>query len=230
MMKILSKRISPDSFTTAKLQKKPMQTKTLLVSILFLVCFFIITLIRPSFQGIDQDVSLWSASINSGFFTMPAKTISAVFDTTSMIVLSVVVAVFLLLFHHAQYSLFLLGSMGGTALLVDLCKSVIQSPRPLNQIVSEPGFSFPSGHTTSTVVFFGVLAYFVWKHSKTIKAKGATLAAYVSIASIVGFDRIYLNVHWFTDVIGAIFLGGFWLAFCVFVFTNVVSSRRLSGF
>ncbi len=201
------------------MQKELTQPKIILISLLLLFCFVTIAVLRPSFLGINQSVNSWSASVNHGFFTLPAETISVVFDTTSLVILSLVVAICFLLFHHARYSVLLLGSMGGTALLVEFCKTLIQSPRPLNGIVAETGFSFPSGHTTSTVVFFGVLAYFAWKQSGSVKVKGAIIAAYVSVTSTVGFDRIYLNVHWFSDIVGAVFLGGFWLAFCVFVFT-----------
>ncbi len=201
------------------------KAKPLLVSLSFVVCFLTIAVIRSGFYSINQHINLWSASVNTGFFTLPAETISIVFDTIPMAILSVIVATILLLFHHARYGILLLGSMGGTTLLVDFCKTVFQSPRPLNQIVSASGFSFPSGHTTSTVVFFGVLAYFALKQSGRVKVKAAIIAAYVSVTAVVGFDRIYLNVHWFSDVIGAVFLGGFWLSFCVFIFNRLISSR-----
>ncbi len=111
--------------------------------------------------------------------------------------------------------------MAGEALLVEFLKIVIMSPRPLNGIIAVTGYSFPSGHTTSCVVFFGILTYFVWKHWNSFKIKASTAGLYVSLTAVVAFDRIYLNVHWFSDIIGAVFLGAFWLAFSIFLFKNL---------
>ena len=156
--------------------------------------------------------------------------ISVVFDTTALVILSLVVAVFLFLTHHRRYSLLLLGAMAGDALLVQIFKMLIMSPRPLNEIIAETNYSFPSGHTTGSVVFFGVLTYFAWVHWGSKKVKVATGGFYVSITALVGFDRIYLNVHWFSDIIGALFLGAFWLSFCILTFKYATSNNRVQHF
>ena len=194
------------------------QRKILLTSILFVFCFFAVALFRGRLLTVNLSVNLWSASINTGFFTLPAQTISIFFDTTALAAVSLVVSVFLFALHFKRYALLLLGAMVGDALLVSLFKFLIMSPRPLNGIITETGYSFPSGHTTGSVVFFGVLTYIAWKKWTSKKVKALTSGLYVSITAVVSFDRIYLNVHWFSDVLGAIFLGAFWLTFCILIF------------
>jgi undecaprenyl-diphosphatase len=120
--------------------------------------------------------------------------------------------------------------MAGDALLVDVCKTIIASPRPLNEIIVETNFSFPSGHVTSTVVLFGVFTYLAWKHWKTTKTKILTGAFYVLVTAIVSFDRIYLNVHWLSDVVGGVFLGVFWLSFCIYLFNRLIVAGRVKRF
>ncbi len=209
------------------MRKTLAENKILLSSFVFLICFFIIDFLRASiFNGINQNLSLWAASINNGFFTIPALTISIIFDTIALAIISLVIGVLLFVFHYQRFSLLLLSSMAGAALLVNIFKIIIQSSRPPNEILPETGYSFPSGHVTSTVVFFGVLTYFAWKYCYTNKTKIVASATYISIISIVAFDRIYLNVHWFSDVIGAIFLGSFWLAFCIYIFNRLISLRK----
>jgi len=110
--------------------------------------------------------------------------------------------------------------MAGDVLLVEFFKAIIASPRPLNGIIVETGYSFPSGHTTSSIVLFGILVYIVWRQWKNMKVKVLAVGLYVSEVGVVGFDRIYLNVHWFSDVLGALFLGAFWVAFCVWMFKS----------
>ena len=121
----------------------------------------------------------------------------------------------------------MLGAMAGDVLLVQTCKTLIASPRPLNEILAETGYSFPSGHVTGRVVFFGVLTYFAWSHWSSIKVKVLTGGLYVGIATVVGFDRIYLNVHWLSDVVGSVFLGAFWLLFCIMALRYLASRRAL---
>ncbi|HLN45157.1 MAG TPA: phosphatase PAP2 family protein [Candidatus Sulfotelmatobacter sp.] len=209
------------------MRKEFTENKSLLFSLVFLICFFIINFLRGSiFNSINQDIDLWAASINNGFFTIPAIIISITFDTAALAIISLAIGGLLFIFHYRRYGLLLLSSMAGAALLVEMFKMLIRSSRPLNEILRTTSYSFPSGHVTSTVVFFGILTYFVWKHWHTIKTKVITCVAYVFVISVVSFDRIYLNVHWFSDVIGAIFLGSFWLAFCIYVFNRLISSKK----
>jgi undecaprenyl-diphosphatase len=173
---------------------------------------------------INLSINLWSASVNRGFFTLPAQIISIVFDTVVLAILSFVVAIFLFVLHYKKYSLLLLGAMAGGTLLVELFKTIIMSPRPLNGLIITSGYSFPSGHTVSSMVFFGVLTYFVWKNWDSVKTKALAGGFYISITALVGFDRIYLNVHWFGDIVGSIFLGAFWVTLCILLFKYLVSS------
>jgi len=199
-------------------------------SVLFLICFLLTAVFRGSFNTINLNVNLWADSVNSGFFTPAAKVISVIFNTTALFILTVIVAVYLFATHHKNYSLLLLGAMAGDALLVQIFKTLVMSPRPLNEIIASGGYSFPSGHTTGSVVFFGVLTYFAWVHWGSKKVKLATGGFYVSITALVGFDRIYLNVHWFSDIIGAVFLGAFWLSFCILTFKYATSNHRVQNF
>jgi undecaprenyl-diphosphatase len=194
------------------------QRRILLIAIVFAICFFAVAFFRDSFYSVNLNVNLWSASINKGFFTLPAQLIAVIFDTTALAAISLVVAILLFILHQRRYGLLLLGAMAGDALLVELFKTVIMSPRPLNGIVAESGYSFPSGHTTGSVVFFGVLIYFVWENWGSKKVKALTGGLYFSVTAVVGFDRIYLNVHWFSDILGGVFLGAFWLTFCILLF------------
>lgn len=194
---------------------------------LLLACFLLVTAFIGSFDKVNFSINQWAASINTGPFTPTAQVVSVVFDTTSMVAISLVVAVFLFLLHQRRYSLLLLSAMGGEALLFGILKTVIRSPRPLNGIITQTGFSFPSGHTISSVVFFGVLTYVAWRRWGSKRVKVLTSGMYVSITAVVGFDRLYLNVHWFSDVVGAVLLGAFWLAFCILLFKYAMSRWQL---
>jgi undecaprenyl-diphosphatase len=206
------------------------QRRILLFSILFMICFLLVASFKNSFNTLNLSINLWSASVNTGFFTLVAQTISIVFDTIVLAIVSFVVAAFLFLWRYRRFGLLLIGAMAVDTFLVELFKTIIKSPRPLNGIIVASGYSFPSGHTTSSLVFFGVLTYFVWKNWDSAKVKALTGVLYVSITAVVGFDRIYLNVHWFSDIVGSIFLGAFWVALCISLFKYLVSSGRIQRF
>jgi undecaprenyl-diphosphatase len=196
------------------------QKKEALSALLFLVCFLFVAYFRSAFYSLDLDVNSWRAAFNMGFFAETAKLVSVGFDTVPLMVASLVTAFFLFILHYRRYSILLLSVMAGDVLLVEFFKAIIASPRPLNGIIVETGYSFPSGHTTSSVVLFGILVYIVWRQWKNMNVKVLAVGLYVSEVGAVGFDRIYLNVHWFSDVLGALFLGAFWVALCVWMFKS----------
>lgn len=197
----------------------------MLFSILVLICFLLVAWFRQNFNSLNLSINLWAASVNAGSFTLTAQVISLVFDTTALVILSVILAITFFVFHFRRYGLLLLFAMAGEASLVALFKMVIMSPRPSNGIIFESGYSFPSGHATSCVVFFGVVMYFVWRKWGSFKIKALTSGLYLSISAVVAFDRIYLNVHWFSDVVGSVFLGAFWISFCILLFKYTEENR-----
>ncbi len=192
--------------------------------------FLIVAEFKSSLATVDLQINSWSTSIHSATFTTVAVVISFAFDTPALLAVSLVIAIILFLRSRRRYSVLLLAAMGGDALIVSMVKTLIQSPRPLNALVYDSGFSFPSGHATGSVVFLGLLTYFTWQHWKdSSQAKAASGTLYVIITLIVGFDRIYLNVHWFSDVLGGAFLGLFWLTFSILVFKYVEKTMKLQN-
>ena len=190
----------------------------------------LVVLFRGSFATVNLEVNMWAAAIQVDFFTVLAKGISFALDATVLGAASVLLAVILFIKRHGRYGVLLLGAMAGDVLLVQMCKTLIASPRPINEILAETGYSFPSGHVTGSVVFFGVLTYFAWTHWRSAQVKASTAGLYVAIVAVVGFDRVYLNVHWLSDVTGAVFLGAFWLILSIFVFKNLLQTGRVQRF
>ncbi len=89
----------------------------------------------------------------------------------------------------------------------NLIKFIVKRPRPLDGLILENGFSFPSGHSLSAVFFYGFLIYFVFKNIKNVKLKKILLVFICMIILLIGFSRIYLGVHFVSDVIAGFVLG-----------------------
>ena len=106
--------------------------------------------------------------------------------------------------------LFLAITFGGAAALAHLLKLAIGRHRPPPSGVVAHGASFPSGHATGAAAAFGAVAVVVLAgRAPPTRRAGWTVA--MTIALAVAFSRVYLGVHWLTDVIGGLALGWGWL-------------------
>lgn len=206
------------------------QRKVLLISLLALVGFLLVAVLRGSFDSVDAGVNSWATTIQTGSFTVVAVVISDVFDTNILLVFSLGAAALLFYKNYRKYSVLLLGAMGGDALLVSVVKAFVYSPRPANELINETSNSFPSGHVAESVVFFGLLTFFVWQLWDSSTTKESSGVLFVAVTSVVGFDRIYLNVHWFSDVLGGCLLGIFWLTFVIAVFQRLEVTGKFPSF
>ncbi len=102
-------------------------------------------------------------------------------------------------------------SVTGTAVLF-LLKFILQRQRPLAPLIARAhGYSFPSGHSFSSVVFYGMLAYIGYRFIKTNWLKWGLFAALFLFAALIGFSRIYLKLHYASDVVAGFCLGIIWL-------------------
>lgn len=87
-------------------------------------------------------------------------------------------------------------------------KTVVDRPRPnLARLVPGNGPSFPSGHVLATVGFYGVLAAVLWRSSNRPSVRVAGFVAATAVIVGVAVSRVYLDVHWTSDIVGALLAG-----------------------
>ena len=96
--------------------------------------------------------------------------------------------------------------IAGAEILTFLGKSWLYRARPLTAVFLESGFSFPSGHATAAVAFYGFLAYVLVNVLKE-KYKCLIIFSAILLAGLIGFSRLYLGVHYFSDVIAGYLVG-----------------------
>lgn len=105
--------------------------------------------------------------------------------------------------------------VGGAAIAFSLIKTIVQRMRPVSDIISVTGYSFPSGHATmATVVALSVYIIFA-KRVHLIGLRILLLFVCVVWVLMIAFSRIYLDVHWLSDVIAGLGLGLFWVTLIV---------------
>lgn len=101
----------------------------------------------------------------------------------------------------------LAGSIASSYIL----KLAAHRPRPLDGIIKETSFSFPSAHTVLSLAFYGFIAYLLLQSGKSKLTKFLGFAGLSFLIILIGFSRLYLGVHFFSDVIAGYLLGGLWL-------------------
>ena len=95
-------------------------------------------------------------------------------------------------------------------------KHLFNRPRPEIPLLYEAkGLSFPSGHALMSVTFYGLLIYIVFKTYREKDWKWIVISLLLLLILIIGFTRIYLRVHYTTDVIAGYCIGFLWLVFAV---------------
>ena len=162
----------------------------------------------PYFPG-DVSASLWLQSIDIPFIKPIMEGVSSLPAAVTIIA---VLAVVLWILRRRLEAVFI-ASLFSTAMLASwLLKLAIGRPRPsgeLVQLLSESwGLSFPSGHATCAAVFCGFLFYLAPRLVRQPVVTGVLRAILTIVILLIGASRIYLGVHWTSDVVGGLFLSG----------------------
>jgi len=126
---------------------------------------------------------------------------------------NILLILFVLFIKKQQYDALKISAITiiGTAVLF-LLKFLLQRQRPLLPLIAKAhGYSFPSGHSFSSIVFYGMLAYIGYKNIKNNFIKWSLIVLLFMLAGMVGFSRIYLKLHYASDVIAGFSLGIIWL-------------------
>lgn len=104
-----------------------------------------------------------------------------------------------------------------------IIKNIFQRPRPVEyRIIEETGYSFPSGHSMVSMAFYGFIIYLIYKNIKNEYIKWITMSLLGILIIAIGFSRIYLGVHYTSDVLGG-FL--FTIAYLM-IFTSVIKGGK----
>jgi membrane-associated phospholipid phosphatase len=192
---------------------------TYIVFLLCLVVFFWLAKeVLPGKElGFDRRAFAWADSINSVFLTELIKGVTFLasrnFITGAALML---IAYFLFVKKHKWYSLKVPVIAVGSISLNLMLKYLFNRPRPLiPHLVQSYGLSFPSGHAMISASFYGLLIYLVYKNVENDYLRWGLIALLSGLIMFIGFSRVYLHVHYATDVLAGLAAGLGWVILAV---------------
>jgi membrane-associated phospholipid phosphatase len=141
--------------------------------------------------------------------------VTALGSIETMALLGIIVAAVLAKRRQWVYLGTWIAAVGGSVVLDRLLKELFARPRPFfeHPLLLETSYSFPSGHAMESLVVYGVLAYFaVLALVRSWRARTAVVFGAALLVLLIGFSRLYLGVHYFSDVVAGYAAGGVWLS------------------
>lgn len=110
--------------------------------------------------------------------------------------------------------------------LNQISKRIIQRPRPEGfRLIEETGYSFPSGHSMASMAFYGLIIYFVFKYVKNKNAKIIICTILSLLVLLIGISRIYLGVHYASDVIAGFVLSIAYLVVYITIVLKLIETK-----
>jgi membrane-associated phospholipid phosphatase len=203
-----------------------------LVAIPFALLVVLVTSKVDALQHLDQDTadSLHGFAVDHPVFTDVMKIVSDVGTSTSWYLILAPFLVFLLYRRLFRLAAFLVVTAVGSVTLNNLVKAVVDRARPhlVDPVATAGGPSFPSGHAQAATVNCGILVLIFLPVVPRGRRRWLVLAA-AAVVVLIGFSRIALGVHFLSDVVGGIVLGGAWLLVMTAVFSAWRRERHRPG-
>jgi undecaprenyl-diphosphatase len=176
---------------------------------------------------VDQGVQAWFGHVRQPAVTVLLSAATNIGGAAGLTALVSVVAALLLARRERASAIFVLVTAGAGALLNLGLKLIFARARPdlASAIAEARWYSFPSGHAMSSFIIFGALAYLVLRQPWPWVARSAGLAVAMTVVVLVGLSRVYLGVHWASDIAGGWSAGTVWLISAVAAFEMLLRVR-----
>lgn len=201
-----------------------------------IICLLIIYLIAKLSEEVwekeafafDKTILLWIHQFANSTWDTIMVNITRIGNPTTVITITIITFAILWWKRYRQEAkIFALHALGGAILSYGLKLAFSkQRPQLWQQIITEKTYSYPSGHALGSMVIYGFLAYLLASHYPKFARIIYTFATILIIA--IGLSRLYLGVHWPTDVIAGYGVGYLWLMFSI-IMLKLQKSRHAKG-
>lgn len=198
--------------------------KRKIIGIVLLIGFIIITLLL-----LTNNVSTYDEFIYKYIYLLRSNICDIIFKTFTYLgnlIPVTIITMSLLVFLRKKDRSILATSMIITLITNQIIKHIIRRPRPPleERLITQGGYSYPSGHSMLAMCLYGVLIYFTFTKVKNNKIKFLLIGLFTTIILLIGISRIYVRVHYPSDV-----LAGFLLTMIILIITITIISNHFRG-
>ena len=200
-----------------------MKKFSIFVVVLCLILFGIICYGVLSYDSLVIDTKVYSfiaSNIMNDELTLILKAITELGGVAFTVLAGVLIFMFC-----KKNRWFITFDLVGVTLVNQVIKHIIRRPRPnVLRLVEESGYSFPSGHSMVSMAFYGIIIYLVYKNVSNKYLKWILIILLSLLILSIGFSRIYVGVHYFTDVVGGFFLALAYLIVYIYIY-NILNIK-----
>jgi len=196
-----------------------------IILVVFCVSMFLTLMIKYMVSGsfsIDANLIEFSKSIRSAGLTNFFKVLTHLGSMITLAILCVIIAIVCKPILVKIFAIVNIGFVGAFCLVV---KYIVKRPRPeFVALIEETGYSFPSAHSMGSMVVLGFVIFLIWKYLKNKPLKITLTSILSCLIVVVGYTRVYLGVHYITDVLAGFLAGGAYLVVAIFAF-NIIEKK-----
>jgi membrane-associated phospholipid phosphatase len=182
-------------------------------------------LITNKVQEFDERVLEWMDTIRTPAMDIFMKGFTALGNPQTVVIpILMIVGYFLFLKPHRWYAIKIPAVALGSYLLNRFLKYWFNRPRPSEEdrmVDVLYDLSFPSGHAMFALAFYGLLIHIVWKFTQNHTLRWWLTALIILTIFLIGISRVYLKVHYLTDVLAGFAAGFLWLVICLFLIRRI---------
>ena len=197
--------------------------KRYIVALTSFLIFIVITILVVTNNTTSLDNKIYQSLIQlrCPFFDAFFKTITEFANPIPVIALLALFGIFL----KRNDEILLSTNVLVTLLMNQILKNIIQRPRPSHlRLIKESGYSYPSGHSMVAACLYATLIYIILKRIKNKVIKRTLIVLLTILIVLIGCSRIYVGVHYPSDV-----LGGYFLSLSIIIITSTITNNYLRG-
>lgn len=170
---------------------------------------------HDSIVEFDQLIAVWSVTVRTDFFNHFFWTITQLGTIWVIGFFVASFSIFLWFSHKRYYLLGLYVSIIGSEVLTLVSKYAFARERPATALFHESLYSFPSGHATIAVAFYGFVLYTFFRETPTFRSKLNLFFIALTLILLIGMSRIYFGVHYVSDVWAGYLVGAMWMVIAI---------------
>lgn len=197
--------------------------------IIVTICFIIfVAVLEDVFDNelIKMDTTIFNVIklTRSDYATSVFKMITAFGSAPVFITITLLILIFI---KNKRVGVMVSLNLLAVGALNQIFKYIVQRPRPIeSRLIEESGYSFPSGHSMVSTAFYGLIIYFIFKYVKNKMIRNICCVLLSILVLLIGVSRIYLGVHYTSDVIAGFVFSIAYLIIFITIIPKIMNTEK----